>query len=104
MNCNINRFDTHNQQSLSFFRAHEHSNCFIDFCPTNAHLLASADTSDIAIWDIRNVSKRLYTIKSSHLNSMQFLKEEGIMFLVTSGNDVKVLDLRKSEEDYEAVK
>lgn len=103
MRCRLISFDTQSFQSNSSFRAHENGDKFIDFCPTNGHLLATADSNEVAIWDIRNVTKRLYTIKSPGINSMQFMDGEGINFMVTSGNEIKVLDLRRAEDNYEAV-
>lgn len=88
---------------MNSFRAHEHAEKFIDFCPNNDFLLATANESEIALWDIRSVTKRLFTVRSQNTTSMQFLDRYGINFLTTSGNDVKILDLRRADENFEAV-
>lgn len=65
--------------------------------------MASSDSSEIVIWDTRNLSKRLFTIKSDNIDEMDFLEGNTPTFMVSSGNDVKVLDLKNKEENYESV-
>lgn len=65
--------------------------------------MASSDSSEIVIWDTRNLSKRLFTIKSDNIEEMDFLEGNTPTFMVSSGNDVKVLDLKNKEESYESV-
>ena len=101
--CELTSFDRNTSASVNSFRAHEHAEKFIDFCPNNDFLLATANANEIALWDIRNVTKRLFTVKSPGIASMQFLDRYGINFLTTAGNDVKILDLRRADENFEAV-
>lgn len=101
--CSITRIDRKTLNSVSSFKAHDKGKKVIEYSKKNEFLMASSDDSEIAIWDTRNLSKRLFTVKASGIDGMDFFENDSLSFLVSSGNELKVLDLKNKEEDFEKV-
>ena len=84
LTCKLIRIDRKSLASISSFKAHEKGRKCLSYSKTNEFLMASSDSQEIAIWDTRNLNKRLFTIKSNDIDSMDFLEGNAPTFMVSS--------------------
>lgn len=63
-------------------------------------MLLTNDAEELAIWDLRNLNKRLFTIKCSNLGEAEFYKAKGGYVLISRQNNIELIDLAnyKGEE------
>ena len=71
----------------------------LDFSPFAESLVLMADGEEIVFWDVRNYSKKLYSLKFAGVGAAEFCLSRGDFVVLSRENEVKIVDLKVSKGD-----